>query len=961
MSIKSTLLTYLLLALLAVWSGPLLAQVTVPGINADVTVYEDANGIPTIAGSSELDVAYVQGFLHARDRFFAMDLNRRVASGTSAELFGASQLPDDIQLRTLGLRRAAWATYAAMSADTRAWLQAYANGVNTYLADNPLPPEYAALQLDAVPPWSPVDSIVVGKALAFQLSFDLDIENTILAMAYQQAGQQAGFDGSVLFSQDLVRSAPPDGRVSAPGFLESIGGVMLPAADDGFTVQTAGGKVVTPATAPGIGEIDPVVAELAQSYLQKISTVPMLKKQLQGRENRSGSNAWAVSGEFTSSGYPLIANDPHLSLDVPSVFTEDHIIVTGADGFSASGVSVPGTPGIIQGCTSALCWGSTVHPMDVTDTYQETLKLNRLGLPVATIYQGDEEPITLIFQTYFANNPQDGEVNSVSRANVPLDGGGITFVVPRRNNGPIVDVSGNTGISVQYTGWGPTFELDAFREINRATSMAEFEAALQKFDVGSQNFVYADIDGNIAYFTSAENPIRADLQNDMAPDGGIPPFLIRDGSGALNHEWLPVQNPQPDQAVPFEIMPWAEMPKDINPERGYVANANNDPIGVTLDNNPLNQLRPAGGLYYLNPGYASLRMGRVDRVLQDLVAGGNVTRDDMIALQANNQMLDAEILHPIVLGTLAAFVQPPGSTCPAVFPDAFACDPRMQQLVQVFSEWDFSTPTGIQAGYDPGDDPNNLPSPSATEINHSVAATIFATLRGQLIENSLDAILDGVGLGDFKPGNQLTWNALIRQLVDFDQLQGFGESGVPLLFDPNNPPQGVDARSQLIIGSVISSLLLLESDEFSLVYANSQDIMDYRWGMLHRIVFDHPLNVDPFNIPNGGGLVNLAAGAPGLARAGGYQVVDASTHSVRANGLNEFMFGSGPARRFVGSMTPAGPDGLEVIPGGRSSVPFSPFFADQMPLWLTNDFHPLTISAAQAQAGAVVTTSFSPQ
>jgi len=961
MKIKSTLLIHILFAALVSWSNPLLAQVTVPGINADVTVYEDANGIPTIAGSSELDVAFVQGFLHARDRFFAMDLNRRVASGTSAELFGSSQLPDDIQLRTLGLRRSAWATYAALSADMRGWLQAYANGVNTYLADNPLPPEYGALQLDSVPRWSPVDSIVVGKALAFQLSFDLDVENTILAMAYQQAGQQAGFDGSVLFSEDLVRSAPPDGRLSAPNFLDSIGGVFLPAEDNDLSVQTADGKTAIAATAASIGPIDPQVAELAQSYLQKISTVPMLRKQLRGRENRSGSNAWAVKGEFTASGYPLIANDPHLSLDVPSVFTEDHLIVTGADGFSASGVSVPGTPGIIQGCTSTLCWGSTVHPMDVTDTYQETLKLNRFGLPVATLFQGEEEPIRLIFQTYFANDPQDGEANSISRANVPLDGGGITFVVPRRNNGPIVDVDGSTGISVQYTGWGPTFELEAFREINRATSMEQFEAALQKFDVGSQNFVYADVDGNIAYFTSAENPIRADLQNDMAPDGGIPPFLIRDGAGALNHEWLPVQNPQPDQAVPFEIMPWAEMPKDINPERGYVANANNDPVGVTLDNNPLNQLRPGGGLYYLNPGYASLRMGRVDRVMQDLVAAGNITRDDFITLQSNNQMLDAEILHPIVLGTLAAFVQPPGSACPAVFPDSFACDPRMQQLVQLFSEWDFSTPTGIQAGYDPGDDPFELPAPSATEINHSVAATLFATIRGQLIQNSLDAVLDGAGLGDFKPGNQLTWNALIRQLVDFDQLQGIGESGVPLLFDPNNPPEGIDARSQLIIGSVISSLQLLASDEFAPAFGNSQDIMDYRWGLLHRIVFDHPLDADPFNIPNGGGLIDLAPDLPGLARSGGYQVVDASTHSVRANGVNEFMFGAGPARRFVGSMTPAGPNGLEVIPGGRSSVPFSPFFADQLPLWLTNQFHELTITDAQAQADAVVTTTFTPQ
>nr|MDA3933010.1 penicillin acylase family protein [Gammaproteobacteria bacterium] len=319
------------------------------------------------------------------------------------------------------------------------------------------------------------------------------------------------------------------------------------------------------------------------------------------------------------------------------------------------------------------------------------------------------------------------------------------------------------------------------------------------------------------------------------------------------------------------------------------------------------------------------------------------------------------ILHPIVVGTLAAFVAPPGATCPDEIPFVFACDPRMAQALQLLSSWDFSSPTGIQAGYDPGDNPAALPAPSQSEIERSVAATLFATIRGQLIQNSIDAILDGSGLGDFKPSDQLTWNALIRQLVDFEQLQGFGESGVPLLFDPNNPPQGIDARSQLIIGSIISSLELLRSDEFAPAFNNSSDLMDYRWGRLHRIVFNHPLNTDPFNIPNGGGFTDLAADLPGIARAGGYQVVDASTHSVRANGLQEFMFGSGPARRFVGVMTPAGPDAQEVLPGGRSSVFFSPFFADQLPLWLTNRFHDLTMTSAQAQSKAQNTTVFSPQ
>ncbi len=940
----------------AAFSSSLLAQITITALDGQVTVYEDALGIPTISGGSEHDVAFVQGYLHARDRFFAMDLNRRVASGTAAELFGPSVLPDDVQLRTLGLRRAAWATYAAMSPGTRAVIQAYSNGVNAFLnSGNPLPPEYAALQLDQVPSWSPVDSIVVGKALAFQLSFDLDINNTILAMAYQQAGEIAGFNGAALFSQDLVRTAPTDGRVTVPGFLESIGGVMLPGVTAQAAADGSSGKPTPLVAAEAMGNIDPISVELAKSYRDKISTVPLLRDSLNRRDSDAGSNTWAISGDLTASGYPLLANDPHLSLQFPSVFTEEHLIYNN-EGISVSGVGVPGAPGIIQGCNDFLCWGTTVNPMDVTDTYQETLVVNGLGLPIASVFQGEQEPILAIFQSYFVNNASDGNLNSVNRANVGYTEGGITFIIPRRNNGPLVQVDGTFGLSVQYTGWGPTFELEAFRRINRATSMNDFTAALQFFDVGSQNFMVADVNGNIGYFTSAENPIRADLQNDMAPDGGIPPFLIRDGSGTLNHEWLSVQNPQPNQAVPFEVLPFNEMPQAMNPANGYLANANNDPIGVTLDNNPLNQIRPGGGLYYLNPGYADFRQGRIDRVLQDLTADGNITVEDMIVLQANNQMLDAELIVPSILG----FYQPIAQARQAgVFDCPFCGDDQLAAAIALLAAWDYSSPTGLQAGFDPGDDPANLPVPSQAEINASVAATIFAAWRGQIIANTVDAVLDAGGLGDFRPDNRAAVSAVYNQILNFNTLQGVGVSGVPLLSVPGitDPAQ---AAAGVILGSLQGALASLASDEFAPAFGNSTDLMDYRWGYLHRIVFGHPLGVDPFNVPNGGGFTDLGAGLPGVARAGGFDVVDASTHSARADGLNEFMFTNGPARRFVGTLAPSGPVGMEVIPGGRSSVFLSPNYTNQLPLWLTNDFHPLTLGTAAAQAGAVNVITFSP-
>ena len=141
-----------------------------------------------------------------------------------------------------------------------------------------------------------------------------------------------------------------------------------------------------------------------------------------------------------------------------------------------------------------------------------------------------------------------------------------------------------------------------------------------------------------------------------------------------------------------------------------------------------------------------------------------------------------------------------------------------------------------------------------------------------------------------------------------------------------------------------AALDLLASPAFADAYGGSTDQDDYRWGKLHRIVFKHPFNADPFNIPNGGGFMDLAPDLPGLARQGGFDVVDASSHNVRADSLNDFMFGRGPNRRFVGEMTPDGVAGYETIPGGQSGIFLHPHYSSQLPLWLTNSYHPLAVT-----------------
>ncbi len=878
------------------------------------TIQYDAEGIPHITGDelSETDIAFAQGYAHAGQRFFQMDITRRVASGTLAELVGSSVLDQDIQLRTMGLRRAAWQTWVAMNDDTRAWLRAYADGVNAWLAHNPLPPEYTGLELSKATPWQPVDSIVVAKALAFQLSFDLDIDLTIKAAVYQQAGEAAGFDGTALFLEDTHRSQPPDGRVTAPGFLESIGGL-------GKSGQS-----------PQLGTVDPQAARLAEAYREKIENTPFFAKALNPDKQGAGSNWWIVDGAHTTSGSPMLANDPHLSLNLPSIFMEAYLP-------QAAGVSVPGTPGIIQGCTLYYCWGSTVHPMDVTDTFMEQLETNNFGLPTHIVHDGVKEPLLWIYQSYYANVIGDGEMDNLQRQNVGYDAGGITFIVPRRNHGPLiqVDVENKTGLSVQYTGWGPTFELEAFRRMNNGQNLEDFKTALQFFDVGSQNFGYADRDGNIAYFASAEMPLREDLQTLNTLDGGIPPFMIRDGSGALKHEWLPLETPQPYQALPYEILPFEEMPQRVNPDTGYLANANNDPVGVSLDNNPFNQLRPGGGIYYLNPFYSAYRMGRVDRVMQDMVSKGDVDFDKMQALQANHQLLDAELMTPHIL---TAFDRAGKEDAwPGL--QQFLADPRLVEAVERLALWDFSTPTGIREGYDPGDDPYNLPEPSEAEIRASVAATVFAVWRSRMLANTIDAVFEAMGLSQYRPLGRLAYNALKHHLDSFEQNRGVGLSGIPF-FNVPGAPTPADARDFIILYSLQQGLAMLASDAFSAAFGNSEDLNDYRWGKLHRIVFDHPLG-PPFDVPNHGPFTDLSPELPGLARSGGYEAVDASRHDPRAETVNGFMFGAGPARRFIGELLEDGILGHQTIPGGQSGNITSPLYASQLPRWLTNQYHDL--------------------
>lgn len=953
---RRSLSTLVAFSLCGILSAPLAAQtIRAPGLSAPGSISYDTLGMPTIKAATTYDVAFLQGYAQAKARFFEMDFTRRAAGGTLAELLGRAALANDVQTRTLGLNRAAFATWQKLDDDTRGWLKAFSDGVNFWLASTPtLPPEYGALMLTHAAPWSPQDSVLVGKGLAFQLSFDLDIQNTIDFGAYTQAAAAAHVDPNALFFGDTHRFAPPDNHVTVPGFTPT---------DSVTTNQPQ-------PTAFAGAALNPMALKLAQQYRARIADNPFIAPTLHARLGRGGSNEFAVSGAYTASGKPIIANDPHLGLALPPVFMEMHLI--SADGLNATGVSVPGTPGIIQGCNSNICWGSTVNPMDVTDTFLENFVVNSYGLPTAIARaDGSTEPVQWVFQSYYVNQMTAGHTDDIARDNsIGYTNGAVTVIVPRLNNGPMVqlgtpgscELTGQTttpsyacGLAIAYTGWGATFELKAFKLINRAQNIGDFQSALSYFDFGSQNFAYADTAGNIAYFTSAENPIRDDLQN-FGKWLGSPPFLIRDGSGAAHNDWLPVTHPQANQAVPFEIMPASEMPHAINPPAGYFANANNDPIGVTLANNPFGMTRPGGGVYYLNYGYDSYRMGRIDRLLSALVASGTkITMADIQTVQLNNQPVDAQLLLPYLLGA-AQHARAGGAWAPL---QQLANDAAVSEAISRLSAWDLTTPTGLPQGFDAGRAPGS--PPTAAQQDASVAATEFFMWRSNAIKNTIDGTLSAYGLGDYLPAGDSAYTGLKFLLDAFPVLGGKGASGINF-FNVPGAPDAASARDYILLKSLKDGLDQLASDAFAAAFGHSTDQSDYHWGALHRFVLEHPLG-GPFNIPgpNPYGFTDLSPELPGIARDSSYSTVNPGGHALRVDSVNDFMFSgaSAPARRFVGQMsTPI--NAVEVIAGGESAVLGDPNYVSQLLLWLSGGYHPLVVDPNAATQGAVSTINFTP-
>ncbi|HBZ70323.1 MAG TPA: penicillin acylase family protein [Deltaproteobacteria bacterium] len=933
------------------------APVTLPGLIATVQVVTDRVGSPHIFAQNDLDLIRVQGYVHARDRFWQMDATRRQVSGDLGELLGPTAISGDIQMRTLGLRRAAERSVPLLSSEAQALLQAYADGINAWLAANPLPPEYAQLELTKARPWTVVDSIAIGKGIAASLSLEIDaglIEKLDDYMT-KCAAATPPCDGEKLLFEDVQRFAPMDPASTVP---DATG-------THPYLAQT----VYTPKDRTFVAQ----AAARVRRLRAKMEGVPLLAKALHRKETFEGSNEWGVTAAASETGRPMIANDPHLALGAPSTFYENHLAVANdpIEGpLNVNGVSFPGTPAVILGQNDRITWGATTNPLDVSDIFMDHVVGKVSGCSAQNCIQSGSDLLPVKFEVahYLVNTPGDGILDNLVDAGVPFADSVIATVDDeRRSFAPIVEADDPIALilgaethvlTLQFTGFHGTTELETFRLWNRAKNLQDFMTGLKSFTFGSQNWAYADVDGNLGYFTSAELPLRKDLENGAVV--GRPPYFVRDGaSGEDNWVYDPAHSQ--GQVIPFAVLPYNEMPQTLNPSNHFFANANKDPAGTNLDNNPLNQHRRSkpSAIYYLDASYdIGLRAGRITRLLKEkLERGGKIGVDDLRRMQGNTQELDAELLVPFLLRSFSNATSE--DAAPALA--SLAQDPRIVEAIGRLAAWDFSTPTGIPEGYDASDENGKRThGVSRDEAARSVAATIYNAWRAQAIKSTVDSALSRIGASGV--GSDSALNAL-HHLLSQHPFTGVGASGLDFFPEPAGlPPES--RRDAVLLGALRDALNTLAGPAYAAAFGSSTQQDDYRWGKLHRITFQHLLG-GAFNIPPAAGFTDLAPNLPGLSRDGGYEVINASSYDARAEDANSFGFGGGPVRRYVGSPRSGhtwdndGIEGWNVIPGGSSGNPASPLYAKQLGDWLTVDQHRVVMSEADALRGSLRVETFS--
>ena len=506
----------------------------VPGLSGSVTVARDRAGIAHITADSSHDLFFAQGYIHASERMWQMEVWRHISAGRLAELFGKSQLDTDRFIRTLGWRVAAQRDLDAVAPAARAVLDAYTHGVNAWLDGHRGSLGLAFLASGDDPePWTDLDSVAWGKVQAWNLGGNFDTE-VFRYLADARLGDPARTDQ--LFPP--YRDGAP---VITPTGLPGSGGAGAPKATAVGTVDRAADatpprRTIAPAEAAAWRSI----AAISQGLLR---TAGLDDATGLASDHGIGSNDWVVAPSLSATGGALLANDPHLGISMPSIWYINGLhcrTVSAACPYDVAGVSFPGVPGVVLGHNARIAWGATNVDPDVQDLVIETVDQAN---PNAYIHDGASVPFEVRHEQIKVKggDPVDIEIRST------IHGPILNQVDDRLAQAPPMAIRWSANLPT------PDRTFEAILGLDTAGSFQAFRQSLRLYGAPSQNFVYADVDGHIGYQLPGYVPIRSDPK-----DRGDRPVRGDDGSG----EWT--------GSIPFDDLPW-----QLDPVDGVIASANN--------------------------------------------------------------------------------------------------------------------------------------------------------------------------------------------------------------------------------------------------------------------------------------------------------------------------------------------------------------------------------------------------
>lgn len=968
---------------------------SLPGLGGEAHVLRTEGNVPHVYARDRRDLALVQGFVMARDRYLMIALAARLGRGTLGELFGDAALAFDVEARQSGMAFVADRILEGLTPELEEIVDAFAAGINAYVARVQAGELRLPVELDFAGPLLGKDD---GRELVTPVT-RRDVGGMLAVVLYQSGYETGDVDRAA-----AAQALPGLFEGAALGALREAGAradlweriepiYPIASAGAGFGLDTGPGAV-PPMPAGAVAE-RPVPALLFQRLGARLARQRARLKR--DPEVGFGSNAWAVAGSATTDGASLLAGDGHLSLAVPTTLYQigvDTRVFGGGDTHQL-GLLIPGMPIVGLGTNGRVAWSQTQVMGDITDWYREELRLDAAGLPEASRFRGEWRPLERVDDVYVvAEVPALGSAGRTEtwprwttfdgRWIREVEGRTVTATEPARPGEAVVNLQGTlvvpgdvdgdgvvTAISFDYTGLDATGFLRTLDALGHAADVHAFRQASRGLVASSLNFVASDALGNVYYSSYQAVPCRRALPRnaDGSWAAGADPGRLLDGTvhGGFR---VPFQDGAVDERDPDPsacVVPFEATPAALSPDRGYVATANNDPGGASFDGALWNDPWYVGGTW--DVGW---RIETIASELARVIAAGQADVAAMTALQKNVRSAVGRRFAPYLVEAIAAARAASGGPLRALYQADAAAFDEVADRLRAWGDAGYQARSGVETFY---------AAPTAQDRTDAVATTLFNAWIGRFVRG----VFDDEGLPHvWHPGSaDGKLRALLRFLERRDgvtaeaQASFNADTGESAFFDVLGTP-AVETSREVMLRALADALAYLRAAPARPGEGGygTPDMSRWLWGLRHYVRFESLFTemlgadsqlgsvTDQFAITTD--VVPLASSlAPGDPRAdlkwfprdGDQESVDAASPGLDGE---RFSYGSGPVMRMVFSLKGDQVGGRIILPGGQSGESDSPHFADQVRLWLANDYFPVRFSVPDVVAGATAREHYLP-